>query len=199
MSSRLGDGGSGAARSHAASRGASDAAIRGSRGTGAVICGFRKPAGQPRLPAGGGARGGCWRWRLRRPDAASRACMFGVAHYRHVRGACRAMAVFEELRGLHPELPSGARRMVERGFGPLAHLLYRFRLPYTGFEHARVVLGGEKLDGGDGGAAGGAVGAGRRAGRTSDGQPAGGVRERVRGSGGRPDAQLRERCAPTTG
>ena len=26
---------------------------------------------------------------------------------------------------------------------PLRHMLYRFRLPYSGFEHARVVLGGE--------------------------------------------------------
>ena len=94
------------------------------------------------------------------------------------------MAVFEELRRLHPELPAGTRRTVERRVrewkavhGPerevmfvqkhrpgrrgcsdftamaklrvtvagerLPHLLYRFRLPYSGFEHARVVLGGE--------------------------------------------------------
>ena len=96
----------------------------------------------------------------------------------------RAVAVFEELRRLHPELPASTRRTVERrvrewkavhgperevvfvqkhrpgrrGYSdftamaklgvtvagePLPHLLYRFRLPYSGFEHARVVLGGE--------------------------------------------------------
>jgi len=96
----------------------------------------------------------------------------------------QAVAVFEELRRLHPELPAGTRRTVERrvrkwkalhgperevvfaqkhrpgrrGYSdftamaklevtvagePLRHLLYRFRLPYSGFEHARVVLGGE--------------------------------------------------------
>ena len=96
----------------------------------------------------------------------------------------RAVAVFEELRRLHPELPASTRRTVERrvrewkalhgperevvfvqkhrpgrrGYSdftamaklgvtvagePLRHMLYRFRLPYSGFEHARVVLGGE--------------------------------------------------------
>ena len=29
---------------------------------------------------------------------------------------------------------------------PLAHLLYHFRLPYSGFEHAAVVLGGESFN-----------------------------------------------------
>ena len=96
----------------------------------------------------------------------------------------RAVAVFEELRRLHPGLPASTRRTVERrvrewkalhgperevvfvqkhrpgrrGYSdftamaklgvtvagePLRHMLYRFRLPYSGFEHARVVLGGE--------------------------------------------------------
>lgn len=28
---------------------------------------------------------------------------------------------------------------------PLAHLLYHFRLPWSGFEHAHVILGGESF------------------------------------------------------
>ena len=35
--------------------------------------------------------------------------------------------------------------MVTIGGVPLTHLLYHFRLPYSGFEYADVVLGGESF------------------------------------------------------
>ena len=98
----------------------------------------------------------------------------------------RPIAVFEELRRRHPELPDGVRRTLERRIRawrtvhgpdheivfrqhhepgrlglsdftdmsavgitvagrPLAHLLYHFRLVYSGFEHAHLVLGGESF------------------------------------------------------
>jgi hypothetical protein len=98
----------------------------------------------------------------------------------------RAVAIFEEMRRLHPELDEGVRRTLERrvrlwralngapqevifrqthepgrmglsdftdmadaavtiaGAG-LDHRLYHFRLVYSGFEHAHVVLGGESF------------------------------------------------------
>ena len=96
----------------------------------------------------------------------------------------RAVAVFEEMRRRHPELPEGVRRTLERRIrqwralhGPeqdvmfsqdhppgrmglsdftdvaelgitisgelLAHRLYHFRLAFSGFAHAHVILGGE--------------------------------------------------------
>lgn len=96
----------------------------------------------------------------------------------------RAIAILEELKRRHPELPAGIRRTLERRIrswrglhGPerevifpqvhepgrlglsdftcaddlgvtiagalLAHSLYHFRLAWSGFEHAHVVLGGE--------------------------------------------------------
>jgi hypothetical protein len=96
----------------------------------------------------------------------------------------RPVAIFEEMRRRHPDLPEGVRRTLERRIrqwralhGPqqevifrqvhepgrmglsdftdmralairvggrvLDHRLYHFRLAYSGFEHAHVVLGGE--------------------------------------------------------
>src|ERR1700731_3539345 len=96
----------------------------------------------------------------------------------------RAIAVLEEIRRRHPEMPLGIRRTLERRMrtwralvGPeqdvifrqehepgrlglsdftdtsllgvtvsgvvLGHRLYHFRLAFSGFEHAHVVLGGE--------------------------------------------------------
>ena len=96
----------------------------------------------------------------------------------------RAVAVFEEMRLRHPELPEGVRRTLERRIRqwralhgpeqdvmfaqdhppgrmglsdftdmgaleitiagmPLDHRLYHFRLAFSGFEHAHVILGGE--------------------------------------------------------
>ena len=96
----------------------------------------------------------------------------------------RAVAIFDEMRRRHPELPDGARRTLERrirswralhgadqdvifrqvhepgrmglsDFTDMAelgvsiagqrldHRLYHFRLAYSGFEHAHVILGGE--------------------------------------------------------
>jgi hypothetical protein len=98
--------------------------------------------------------------------------------------ALRAIAVFDEMRRRHPELPDGVRRTLERRIrqwralhgpeqdvmfsqehppgrmglsdftdmaalevtiagSPLDHRLYHFRLAFSGFEHAHVVLGGE--------------------------------------------------------
>ena len=98
----------------------------------------------------------------------------------------RPVALFEELRRRHPDLPPGIRRTLERRVrawravaGPdrevmfrqvhepgrlglsdftdmadldvrvagrrLPHRLYHFRLAYSGFEHAHVVLGGESF------------------------------------------------------
>ena len=98
----------------------------------------------------------------------------------------RAVAVFEELRRRHPDLPLGVRRTLERrvrrwravhgpeqevmfrqrqqpgrlGLSdftaakqlgvliagePLHHLLYHFRLAYSGFEYVEPVLGGESF------------------------------------------------------
>ena len=96
----------------------------------------------------------------------------------------RAVAVFEEMRRRHPDLPEGVRRTMERRVrswravhgadrevvfrqthepgrmglsdftdmadlavtvagAALDHRLYHFRLVYSGFEHAHVILGGE--------------------------------------------------------
>ena len=98
----------------------------------------------------------------------------------------RAVAVFDEMRRRHPELPEGVRRTLERRIRewralhgperdvifrqehppgrmglsdftdmnelkisivgePLDHRLYHFRLAFSGFEHAHVVLGGESF------------------------------------------------------
>jgi transposase InsO family protein len=96
----------------------------------------------------------------------------------------RAVAIFEEMKRRHPDLPDGARRTLERRIRSwralhgaerevifrqthqpgrmglsdftdmtelgvtiagerLDHRLYHFRLAYSGFEHAHVILGGE--------------------------------------------------------
>jgi DNA replication protein DnaC/transposase InsO family protein len=96
----------------------------------------------------------------------------------------RAVAIYEEMLRLHPELSSSVRRTLERRIRdwralhgqeqevifrqthepgrmglsdfthmadlgvtvegrPLEHILYHYRLVYSGFEHAHVVLGGE--------------------------------------------------------
>ena len=57
----------------------------------------------------------------------------------------------------------------------LDHRLYHFRLAFSGFEHAHVVLGGESFVALGRGTAERAVGAGRRAARTSQRQPVGGI------------------------
>ncbi|GKT34227.1 IS21 family transposase, partial [Aduncisulcus paluster] len=84
------------------------------------------------------------------------------------RPGLRPIAVFEELCRRHPELGSGKRRTLERRIrawravnGPdretsprsritvagqlLDCRFYHFRLPFSGFEHAHVVLGGESF------------------------------------------------------
>lgn len=50
----------------------------------------------------------------------------------------QAVAVFTEIRRRHPELSASVRRTLE-------HRLCHFRLAYSGWEHAHVVLGGESF------------------------------------------------------
>ena len=98
----------------------------------------------------------------------------------------RVIAIFEEMKRRHVDLPEGIRRTLERRIrswralhgadqevifrqihepgrmglsdftdmaalgvsiagGPLNHRLYHFRLAYSGFEHAHVILGGESF------------------------------------------------------
>ena len=74
---------------------------------------------------------------------------------------------------------------------PLAHKLYHFRLEYSGFCHAAVVLGGEELRCAGRGAAGRAVGSGWRAEGAPNRQPVGGLPEPETGRAGGPDCALR--------
>ena len=92
-------------------------------------------------------------------------------------------------RGLSDFTDAGALGVSIAG-EPLAHKLYHFRLEYSAFCHAAVVLGGESYVALAGGAAGRAVGAGRRAGGAPDGQPVGGVPEPEPGRTGGPDSAL---------
>jgi hypothetical protein len=120
----------------------------------------------------------------RRPDPL--AAIFEAEIVPMLEGApgLRPVAIFEEMRRRHPELPDGVRRTMERRIrgwralhgaekdvifrqthepgrmglsdftdmadlrvtiagAPLDHRLYHFRLVYSGFEHAHVILGGE--------------------------------------------------------
>ena len=92
-------------------------------------------------------------------------------------------------RGLSDFTDAGALEVSIAG-EPLAHKLYHFRLEYSGFCHAAVVLGGEELRGAGRGASGRAVGAGRCAERAPDGQPVGGVSEPEAGGKGGPDGAV---------
>ena len=155
-------------------------------GTAAAKAGFSRATGY-RLEAGGGLPSEKRKPRAsRRPDPLGGLFEQVVVPLLERNPGLRAVAVFEELRRQHPELPVGTRRTVERrvrtwkavhgperevvfvqkhrpgrrGYSdftamaklevtvagqPLKHLAYRFRLPYSGFEHARVVLGGESM------------------------------------------------------
>jgi hypothetical protein len=71
------------------------------------------------------------------------------------------VAVYDEMLRRHPELPEGIRRTLDRRIRSwravhaqeqeviagqaLDHLLYHFRLVWSGFEHAHVILGGESF------------------------------------------------------
>jgi transposase InsO family protein len=120
----------------------------------------------------------------RRPDPIAHLWEVEVVPMLVAAPGIRAVAVFEELRRRHPELPEGVRRTLERRIrqwralhgpeqdvmfaqehppgrmglsdftdvaelgitisgAPLDHRLYHFRLAFSGFEHAHVVLGGE--------------------------------------------------------
>ena len=92
-------------------------------------------------------------------------------------------------RGLSDFTDAGALEVSITG-EPLAHKLYHFRLEYSGFSHAAVVLGGESYVALARGAAGRAVGAGRRAERAPDGQPVGGVSEPEARRKGGPDGAV---------
>ncbi len=133
----------------------------------------------PRLPSQRAAPRG-----RRRPDPLADIFDADVVPLLQAAPGIRAVAIFEEIRRRHPELPDGVRRTLERrirgwralygperdvifrqvhepgrlglsdftemdGMGvtitglPLDHRLYHFRLAFSGFEHAHVILGGE--------------------------------------------------------
>jgi hypothetical protein len=120
----------------------------------------------------------------RRPDPVAHLWEAEILPLLKATPELRAIAVFDEMRRRHPELPEGVRRTIERRIrqwralhGPeqdvmfaqahppgrmglsdftdmgalgvtiageaLDHRLYHFRLAFSGFEHAHVVLGGE--------------------------------------------------------
>ena len=120
----------------------------------------------------------------RRPDPLAAIFEAEVVPMLEASPGLRPVAVFEEMRRRHPDLPDGVRRTMERRIrswralhgaerevifrqthepgrmglsdftdmaelavtvagAPLAHRLYHFRLVYSGFEHAHVILGGE--------------------------------------------------------
>jgi hypothetical protein len=120
----------------------------------------------------------------RRPDPLAAIFEAEIAPLLEAAPQLRPVAIFEEMRRRHPELPDGVRRTMERRIrgwralhGPekdlifrqshepgrmglsdftdmadlavtvagaaLDHRLYHFRLVYSGFEHAHVILGGE--------------------------------------------------------
>jgi transposase InsO family protein len=120
----------------------------------------------------------------RRPDPLAHLWEAEVVPMLVAAPGIRAIAVFDEMRRRHPELPDGVRRTLERRIrqwralhgpeqdvmftqehppgrmglsdftdmtaltvtiagSPLDHRLYHFRLAFSGFEHAHVILGGE--------------------------------------------------------
>ena len=120
----------------------------------------------------------------RRPDPLAAFFDAEVVPLLQATPGLRSIALFEEMRRRHPDLPEGVRRTLERRIrswrslhgaerevifrqvhepgrlglsdftdmaslgvsiagGPLDHRLYHFRLAYSGFEHAHVILGGE--------------------------------------------------------
>ena len=120
----------------------------------------------------------------RRPDPLAHLWESEVVPMLVAAPGIRAVAVFDEMRRRHPELPEGVRRTLERRIRrwralhgpeqdvmfsqehppgrmglsdftdvaelgitivgvPLDHRLYHFRLAFSGFAHAHVVLGGE--------------------------------------------------------
>jgi len=120
----------------------------------------------------------------RRPDPIAHLWEAEVVPLLVAAPGIRAVAVFDEMRRRHPELPEGVRRTLERRIrqwralhgpeqdvmfsqehppgrmglsdftdvaelgitiagSPLDHRLYHFRLAFSGFEHAHVILGGE--------------------------------------------------------
>ena len=120
----------------------------------------------------------------RRPDPLADIFEAEIVPMLEAAPGLRAVAIFEEMRRRHPELPDGTRRTMERRVrgwralhgadrdvifrqthepgrmglsdftdmadlavtiagAPLDHRLYHFRLVYSGFEHAHVILGGE--------------------------------------------------------
>ena len=142
--------------------------------------GYRVEA-DPRLPSTKQAPRG-----RRRPDPLGDLFETEILPLLEAAPTLRPVAIFEEIRRRHPELPSGIRRTIERrvrawratcgpeqdvifrqthepghrGFSDftemnrlgvtvagmiLDHRLYHFRLVYSGFAHAHVVLGGESF------------------------------------------------------
>jgi hypothetical protein len=135
----------------------------------------------PRLPSQKQAPRG-----RRRPDPLGELFETEIRPLLEAAPTLRAVAIFEEMRRRHPDLPPGIRRTIERrvrawrarcgpeqevifrqtpvpgamglsdftdmnalgvtvAATPLGHRLYHFRLAYSGFAHAHVVLGGESF------------------------------------------------------
>src|SRR5579864_3959528 len=152
----------------------------------AAKSGFSRATGyriedDPRLPSQKKAPRG-----RRRPDPLAEVWDGEIVPILKAAPGIRAIAVLEEIRRRHPEMPLGIRRTLERRIrawralvGPerdvifrqehepgrlglsdftdtsalgvtvagvvLGHRLYHFRLAFSGFEHASVVLGGESF------------------------------------------------------
>src|SRR5271166_2362536 len=107
----------------------------------------------------------------RRPDPLAKIWDAEVVPILKAAPGIRSIAVFDEIRRRHPGLNPNIRRTLERRMrtwraveGPeqdvifrqehepgriagiaLEHRLYHFRLAFSGFEHAHVVLGGESF------------------------------------------------------
>ena len=136
-------------------------------------------AGEPKLPSQNKAER-----KRRRPDPLGHIFDAEIVPLLEAAPGLRAVALYEEMRLRHPDLPTGIRRTLERRVrnwralhGPerevifrqvhepgrlglsdftdmaelgvtisgvvLDHRLYHFRLIWSGFEHAHVILGGE--------------------------------------------------------
>jgi hypothetical protein len=150
----------------------------------AAMAGFSRATGyrieaDPRLPSQKKSPRG-----RRRPDPLAHLWEAEIVPLLAKTPALRPIAVLDEMRRRHPELPDGVRRTLERRIrqwralhgpeqdvmfsqehppgrmglsdftdmaalevtiagSPLDHRLYHFRLAFSGFEHAHVVLGGE--------------------------------------------------------
>jgi hypothetical protein len=80
------------------------------------------------------------------PDTLLRTLQRRVAHWRSVHGPERELIFRQEqppgLQGLS-DFTAGAKLGVTLAGQPFPHLLYHFRLAYSGWEHVKAIVGGE--------------------------------------------------------